>query len=143
MESLHTRVAHLAILHGVVIANHIEVKEILNLLQRSHRMLGIPLRATQVGILAREGYKVHIVLGLMLGIVRRECYDSRRTRGVVVRSRIINLLAQYAQMVVVRRKDVARIVALTLNLGYYVKALITLQELILDVDSYALGSLGE
>ena len=32
LEALHTWVANLAILHGVVVSNHIEVEEIFNLL---------------------------------------------------------------------------------------------------------------
>ena len=52
LEALHTWVTHLAILHGVVVSNHIEVEEIFNLLEGRHRMLGIPLRATEIGILA-------------------------------------------------------------------------------------------
>ena len=71
--------------------------------------------------------------------MRRKCNDSRRTRGVVVRTGIIDLLAKNTQMVVVSRKEVTAIVALALNLSYDVKALVILQKLVFDIDCNALG----
>ena len=43
--TLHALVAHLAVYVGVVVANHVEVYEILYLLQGCNGVLGIPLRA--------------------------------------------------------------------------------------------------
>ena len=51
-EAAHTLFAHLTILGGVVITNHVDIKEVSDLAQRHLRMLGIPSGTTQVGILA-------------------------------------------------------------------------------------------
>ena len=87
----HTLVAHFAVLVGVVVCYHVEVKQVLYLTQWHQRMLGIPHRTAQVGILAREGDEVHVILRHVLGIVSRQRDDRRRARCIVVSTRVISL----------------------------------------------------
>ena len=71
----------------------------------------------------------------MLGIISSQRDDSGCTRGIVVGTSIEDFLTQVAQMVVMCRKDVATIVAYTRDLGNHVEQLVTLQELVVHIDT--------
>ena len=102
-------------------------------------MLHVIFRATQVGVLAGESNEVHIVLGTAFGVVGRERDDGGAAGGVVVGPLIEHLLAEVAEMVVVRREDVAAVVPPALHLGDDVEEFVVLQKLVLDVDGDGLG----
>ena len=104
-------------------------------------MLGIPGRATQVGILTRKGNEVHIVIGTVLGIVFRQCHHSSSARGIVVGTGIEDFLAQVAQMIIMRSEDITTVVPLALYLGNDVEAFIVFQKLVVYLCMYLLHAL--
>ena len=105
LVATHALLAALAVLDRAIVANHIYIKEVLYLAQGHNGVVGKELRAVQVGILAREGEEVHVVLRFVLGIVGSQGNDAGGTRCIIVGSGIEDLIAQVAQMVVVRRED--------------------------------------
>lgn len=129
----------LHVLHRVVVANHVDVNEEFDLRKRHDRMVHIPLRATQVGILAGEGDEVHVVLGTALYVVSGQRDDGGGAGGVVIGPRIEHLLAEVAEMVVVRRENEAAVVATTFYFGDDVEKLVILQKLVLDIDRDGFG----
>ena len=132
-EAVHALVTHLAVLHRVVVANHVDVEEVLDLCERHHRMLGIVLRTAQVGILAGEGNEIHVVLRALLGIVGGKCDDAGGTRSIVVGTGIENIAAEIAEVVVVCRENEAAVMPTALHLGDDVEALVALEETVVDI----------
>ena len=129
----------LHVLHRVVVANHVNVEEVLDLRKRHDGVIHIPLRAAEVGILAGEGDEVHVVLGTVLYVVSGQRDDGGGAGGVVIGPRIEHLLAEVAEMVVMRRENEAAVVPLALHLGNNVKKLVILQKLVLDIDRDGFG----
>ena len=70
-EGLHASVTHFAVLNRVVVAYHVDVEEVFNLLEREGGMLHEIGRAAKVGVLARDGQEVDVELGAVLGVVSR------------------------------------------------------------------------
>ena len=89
----HTLVAYLAILYGIVVADHIYIKKVFYLRKRYYGMLGKPCGAAQVGILARKGKEIHIILRFMFGVVGCQGNDAGCTRSIIVGTCIEDFLA--------------------------------------------------
>ena len=136
-------VANLAVLYGVVVANHIEVEQIANLAEFDSRVGGKPLGAAKVGVLARESDEIDVVLGAILGIVGGKSYNGSRSRGVVVSTCIIDLATEVTQVVVVGGEHEATVVPCALNFGDDIETLIFFEEQVLDVEAYDIGIGGE
>ena len=90
----HALLAAFAVLDRAIVANHIYIKEVFYLAQGHNGVVGKELRAAQVGILAREGEEVHIILRLVLGIVGSQCDDAGGTRGIIIGTGIEDFIAQ-------------------------------------------------
>ena len=131
--SIHGHIVELAVLLRVVVRNHVEVEEELDLAQRHDRMFHVPVRTSQIRILARESDEVHIEFRLVLRIMGRKGDDGSRTRCIVVSTRIVGLLTQFAQVVVVGGKHVATVVSVAFHLRNHVEAFVVLQELVLYI----------
>ncbi len=138
---MHTLVAYLTILHGVVVANHVNVEEVLDLFQWHDGVLGIKLRAAQVGILTREGNNVHVEWWAVLRVVSSKGDNGGSARSIVVCTCIKDLLSQIAQMVIMGCEDIATVVSLTFHLCNDIEALVVLQEFVVDIRFHALYSL--
>ena len=132
-KAAHALVAGLAVCRGVVVANHVDVEEVLDLPERHYRMVGIVFRTPEVGILAGEGNEVHVVFRAVLGVVGCQRDDGSRTGGIVVGTGIEYLPAEVSQVVVMGGEHVATVVPAALHLGDDIETLVALQELVLDV----------
>ena len=51
-KAFHALLADFAILHGIVVANHVEIEKIFDVAQRNNRVVDIIGRAAQIGIFA-------------------------------------------------------------------------------------------
>ena len=138
-EAWESLVAAFAILHRIVVADHVDIKQILDLLQRHGRVLGIELRTPQIGIFTGESDEIHVIQGLVLSVMGRQCHDCGRAGSIIVSSGIEDLFAQVAQMVVVRSENVATVVARTFNLCYHVEDFAALEELVVHICADAFG----
>lgn len=59
-EGRIARVARLAIELGIVVADHVNVQQILDTVQRQGGVVGKPIRAPEVGVLSRKCYKIDV-----------------------------------------------------------------------------------
>ena len=140
-EARHTGLAELTVEGGVVVANHIYIKEVAYLREGHNGMLYEPGGTAQVGILAGEGQEVDVELWLVLCIVLGQGDEGGGARCVIVGARVEDVTPQVADMVVVGGEDVAAVVPAAQHFGDDVLGLVALQELVLHVQPYALHAL--
>ena len=134
----HAFVADFAVLHRIVVANHVEVEKIADLIEWDKGMLGIKSGAPQVGILTRKSDEIYIVFRLVFGIIGGQSDDGGSTRSIVVGARIKDVFAQIAQMVVVSREYKAAVVTATFHFGDDIKQFKVLEELVVNGNTDAL-----
>ena len=91
-ECPSTSIARFTMQSRIVVADHIYIKEVTHARERYHRMVDIPARAPQIGVLTRKSYEICVVLWPVLRIIFCQCDDSCCTRGVVIGSAVIYVL---------------------------------------------------
>ena len=141
----HALVAALAILDRAVVADHVDVEQVLDLLQRHNRVVGEEFRAPEVRILAGEGEEVYVVRGPMLGVIGGQRHDGGGSGGIVIGPGVEDFAPQVAQVVVMGREDVATVVSGAFDLRDHVEEAVILQELVFHVETdglHALDGLG-
>lgn len=132
-EAAPAGLADLAVLHGVVVANHVKVDEVADLAEGEERVLGKVCRAHEARLFACHVEEDDVVLGLVLEVVLRQGDEGCCAGGVVVHAGVVERGAEVAEVVVVGQEEEAAVVAASWDGDHDVAAFIIGEELCIDV----------
>lgn len=132
-EAMIARLADLAVLHGVVVANHVEVDDVAYLAEWHERVFDKIGRADEARLFARHMEEDDVVLGLVLEVVLRQGDEGCCAGGVVVHAGVVERGAEVAEVVVMGQEEEAAVVAASWDGDHDVAAFIIGEELCIDV----------
>ena len=132
-EAASAGLADLAVLHGVVVANHVEVDDVAYLAEWHERVLDKIGRADEARLFARHMEEDDVVLGLVLEVVLRQGDEGCCAGGVVVHAGVVERGAEVAEVVVMGQEEEAAVVLASRDGDHDVVALIVGEELRIDM----------